>query len=81
MLHGLLSFLPLMVTNPTNCKGNHDDWLLYGYRNKAANVSKIDVTVYNVKRFVDRKHSISMAPTRQTEAIHYVFNMLLKTYT
>lgn len=26
---------------------------------KAANVSKIDVAVYNVKRFVDKKNSIS----------------------
>lgn len=26
---------------------------------KAASVSKINVTVYNVKRFVDKKHSIS----------------------
>lgn len=40
-------------------KGIRDDWLLHGDGNKAAKVSGIDVTVYNVKRLVNKKHSIS----------------------
>lgn len=47
-----LAFLPLMMTNVRSAAmviGWQSDWI------EAANVSGIDVTVYNVERFVDKK--------------------------
>lgn len=44
----MVFFLLLMVTNHTNCKGSHEEWLLHDW-NKAAHVSNFDLMIDSVK--------------------------------
>lgn len=62
-------------------KGNRDDRLLHSNQNKAANVSKIDVTVYNVKRFVDKSIPLAGIHKPNISDTFCFQHMLLKPYT